>query len=138
MADSPMQRFLDAVDTLDVERVIAMTANDCALLLVDGRRARGTEAMRATLGELLSSLRSATHTITSQWQLDDLSIAEVDATYELRDGQQTAVLPRAFFLREGPDGISELRVYGAHERPLDEQERAQGGMRVGGRWLPPL
>jgi SnoaL-like domain len=138
MADSPIQQLLDAVDTLDLERVIAMTARDCRMRMVDGRRAAGVDEVRTALSELLSTLRRAEHKVCKQWQEGNLWIAEVDATYELRDGYETAVLPRAFFLRMSDAGISELRIYGAHERPLADDDGLSAGLRLGGRWIPPL
>lgn len=138
MAGSPIKELLDAVDTLDVDRVMALTAPSPQILIADGRRAQGIDGVRALLGELLATLRVARHQITAEWRQEDVWIAEVDASYELRDGTQTAMLPRAVIGRFGPDGVSELHIYGAHEHPLAEQEDAQGGLIVGGRWIPPL
>jgi hypothetical protein len=117
---------------------MALTAADVRVLSADGRRAEGTEAVRRLLSEFFGSLRSATHRITSQWHQDDVWIAEVDATYELKDWMRTAVLPRAFIVREGPDGLADLRVYGAHERPLSDHPTGEEGMWIGERWIPPL
>jgi len=138
MAGTPISELLDAVDTLDVENVMALTAPEAAILLTDGRRAEGAEAVRELLGSLLGTLRSATHAIRSEWHLDGVWIAEVDATYELHDGLRTAPLPRAFIVHVGAGGVNEMHVYGAHEHPLDERREVEGGMRLGGRWLPPL
>ncbi len=65
-------------------------------------------------------------------------IAEVDCSYELQDWLQLNALPRAFVLRMGPEGIIDLRAYGAHEQPLTEHRTGEEGMWVGGRWIPPL
>jgi hypothetical protein len=138
MAGSPIQQLLDAVDTLDVDQVMALAAPSPRILIADGRRAQGTEGVRALLGELLATLRVATHRVTAEWRQQDVWIAEVDASYELRDGTQTATLPRAVIGHFGPDGVSELHIYGAHEHPLEEQDEAQGGLILGGRWIPPL
>jgi hypothetical protein len=35
-------------------------------------------------------------------------------------------------------GITDLRVYGANEQDFADQASDQGGLWVGGRWLPPL
>ncbi len=122
---------------LDAEAAIAMLAPDCQLLLVDGRRANGTAAARELLSEYLGSLLHTSHRITAQWQQDDVWIAEMEATYELKDGLRTS-RPRAFVLRDGPDGFVTLHAYGAHERPLADHPRGDEGMRIGGQWIPPL
>ncbi len=138
VTESPIERFLDALDRLDLDGIMALMTPDAQVLVVDGRRAEGTEAARQLFGEFLGQLRSTTHRITGQWHEDDIWIAEVDASYELRSWLQLNALPRAFIVRAGPDGVSELRAYGAHEHPLSESPTGEEGMWVGGRWVPPL
>ena len=138
MSRSPIEEFLDALDRLELEDTMALMAPDVRVLVADGRRAEGTEAVRELFGAFLGQLRSTTHRITAQWHQDDVWIAEVDASYELRDWLQLNALPRAFIVRSGPDGISELRAYGAHEHRLSDHRTGGKAMRVGGRWLPPL
>lgn len=138
MDESPIDQLLGAIDKLDVEAVMALSAPDIRILSADGRRAEGTEAVRELLTDFLATLRSTTHRITAHWHQDNVWIAEVEATYELKDWVRTGALPRAFVLRDGPDGFVDLRVYGAHERPLADHRTGEEGMRIGGRWIPPL
>ncbi len=138
MDDSPITRWLEAVDALNVEAATAHFSPDAHLLTADGRRAAGIEAVRALVGDFLASVRATSHRITAQWHQDDVWIAEVEADYELRDWLQMSGLPRALFLREGPDGIADLRVYGAHERSLADHPTGEEGMWIGERWIPPL
>jgi hypothetical protein len=135
---SPVARLLAALDNLDIEAAMALVAPDGRLLVVDGRRAEGSEAVRDLFLDLLTKLRSTSHRITAEWHQDHVWIAEVEATYELEDWLQIGPLPRAFILREGPDGFVDLRVYGAHEHPITEHRTGAEGMRIGGRWIPPL
>jgi hypothetical protein len=65
-------------------------------------------------------------------------IAEVDASYELTDRVLIGELPRAFIARGGPDGLSDVRVYGAHEDRLGADDETDHGLMFAGRWLPPL
>lgn len=138
MSDSPIEQLLDAVDRHDAEGVVALAAPDIRMLVVDGRRAEGADALRELMVEFLGSLRRTEHRITAQWHVGDVWIAEVDATYELQDYLELKDLPRAFVVRTGPDGIAEMRVYGAHEHPLSEHRTGDEGMWIGGRWVPPL
>jgi hypothetical protein len=138
VSGSPIDRLLQAIDTLDLDALIALAAPDVRILTVDGRRAEGREGVREVLTDFLAALRSSTHRITAQWHQDDAWIAEVDATYELADLTRLGVLPRAFVLRVGPEGIHDIRAYGAHERPLGEQSTGEQEIRLGGHWLPPL
>lgn len=138
MSQSPIEEFLDAVDRLELDAIMALMAPDVRVLVVDGRRAEGTDAVRQLLAEFLGQLRATTHRITAQWHSDDVWIAEADASYELRDWLQLNGLPRAFIVRAGPGGVSELKAYGAHEHQLSNHPTGENGMWVGGRWVPPL
>jgi hypothetical protein len=138
MSESPLERLLGAIDALDLDATMAAAAPDVKLLTVDGHRAEGAAPVRELLADFLGRLRATTHTITAQWHVEDVWIAEVDATYELKDRTRIAALPRAFFVRESPDGFADLRVYGAHEQPLRDHRAGGGGMTLGGHWIPPL
>jgi len=122
---------------LDEEAAIALMAPNCQMLAVDGRRAEGTAAVRELLSDFLARVLQTAHRISAQWHQDDVWIAEVEVTYELKDGPRLK-RRRAFVLRDGPDGFVELHVYGAHERPLADHRTGGEGMRIGGRWIPPL
>jgi SnoaL-like domain len=138
VAESPIEQLLKTIDELDVDGAMALMAPGARLLAADGRRGEGIEAIREFISSFVSALRHTSHRITAQWHEDDVWIAELEATYELRDYLQLNALPRAVVLRMGPDGIADLRVYGAHERPLTEHRTGEEGMWVGGRLIPPL
>lgn len=138
MSESPIEHLLEAIDRLDAEAVMRLTAPDVRLLTVDGHRAEGQEAVGELLRTFLGMLRSTAHRITAQWHVDNVWIAEVDASYELQDWLQIEGLPRVFVLRESQGAIADVRAYGAHERPLSEHLPGTEETRVGGRWIPPL
>jgi hypothetical protein len=138
MTASPMEQLLDVMDRCDVEGLVDLFAPSGRLMTADGRHAEGADAVRALLTEFFGALRSTTHKATAQWQQDNVWMAEIEASYELRDWLQMKGLPRVFVLREGPQGIDDLRVYGAHEHALTEHRTGEEGMWVGSRWIPPL
>ena len=138
MDPSPLSQWLEAIDRLDADAAVSGLAPDAHLLTADGQQARGATAAGELIATFISRLRSVSHQVTAQWHVDDVWIAEVEATYELTDHFQTGRLPRVVIVRAGPVGITELRVYGAHERPLTEHATGEEGMWVGGRWVPPL
>ncbi len=113
-------------------------APDCHFATVDGRHAEGRDAVRQLLGAFLSTLRSTHHQIISQWHQDDAWIAEIEADYELQDRTRIDGRLRAFVLRTGTDGIREVRVYGANERPLTDHRTGYVPARLGGRLILPL
>jgi ketosteroid isomerase-like protein len=136
--ESPIAELLAAVDTLDLDAVTAHFAPDGGLMTADGRRAQGIDEVRTLLAEFLGTLRATSHRVTAQWHEGDTWIAEVEATYELDDWMQTSPLPRAFVLRQAGDRVADLRIYGAHERPLADHAEGGLGSWVHGRWVPPL
>ena len=138
MSDSPIQRLVEAMDGRDVDALASLFAPGGRLMTADGRHAEGTEAVRELLIEFFGALRSTTHKVTAEWHQDNVWIAEIDASYELRDWLQLKDLSRVLVVREGPEGIDDLRVYGAHERALTEHRTGEEGMWVGMRWIPPL
>jgi hypothetical protein len=138
VSESPIDQFLRALDALDLDAAMAPTAADVRLMTADGRRAAGAAAVRELLADFLGQLRATAHTITAQWHEDDAWIAEIEATYELKDRTRIAALPRAFIVREGAGGLVDIRAYGAHEQPLGEHRSRDAGMRIGGHWIPPL
>jgi len=136
MSESPIGRLLRAVDTLDADAVIRISSPECRLLTADGQRAGGAQAMRAVLERYFVRLHSASHRVTAEWHVDDVWIAEIDAVYELAEGVRLGPLPRAFIVRVDGEQLIDVRVYGAHERPLDDPGNPQ--MSAGGRWPPAL
>jgi hypothetical protein len=137
VTESPIEQVLAALDRLDVDAAVALLAPDVRMLLVDGSRATGSAPARELMASFMAQLRSTAHHITAQWHEDDTWIAEVESSYETRDHLRLESIPRAFVVQASDAGITDLRVYGAHEKNLaDRADR--GGIWVGGRWLPPL
>jgi hypothetical protein len=138
VTESPIEKLLRAFDNADLDAVSALFAPEGRLLTVDGQRAEGSAAVRVALARLFAMLHSTSHRITAQWHQDNVWIAEVEADYELQDRLQLNGVLRAIVLYEGPDGIEDMRVYGARERPLAEHRAGEEGMWIRQRWIPPL
>jgi hypothetical protein len=136
--DSPIAQLLAALDTRDVDAVMALVAPDISYQLADGRRGEGAENMREAISGFLGSLRSTSHRVVNQWQVEDTWICETLADYELRDYLQLKALPRALFVRMSADGISQVHTYGAHEHALTDHRTGEEGMVIGGRWIPSM
>jgi hypothetical protein len=137
MSSSPIDRLLSALHAFDLDAAIAMLAPDVDVLFSDGRRAQGIDAARELITGFASSLHSMAHRVINEWTAGDISVAEVEAKYELQDRLELTI-PRAFIVRAGSSGIAMLHVYGAHEHPLTEHRTGAEGMWIGERWIPPL
>ena len=138
MEASPLTRWLEAMDALDANAANACLAPTVRVLMADGRRAQGQPEVTRLIADFLSRVRRMSHRVITEWHIDDTWIAELEATYELSDYFDTGALPRVIIARIDAQGITDLRVYGAHEHPLSEHRTGEEGMWVGGRWVPPL
>jgi hypothetical protein len=140
VSDSPVQAVLRALDAIDLEGAVEQFAPDGVLTTVFGDRAEGRERVREVLGAFLQGLRGARYDIAAEWNPQSgVWLAETSATYELTDFSRRGPYERALILRARDAGITELRIYGQHERPLAEPDR--GYVEVHGAhrgWLPTL
>jgi ketosteroid isomerase-like protein len=139
MPDSPLAAVLEAIDALDVDAFVSLFAPDGNLLTTNGTVGHGTEHVRAVIGDFIGELYGTTHTVTAQWHPEDgVWIAEVDATYDVKQHGRLGPYPRAVVLHQGPGGITELRFYGMHELPLATSTRPYQDVVVDGHWLATL
>jgi hypothetical protein len=134
---SPIEQLLAAIDGRDLDRAAALFAPDICMLLADGRRAVGPAEARGELSSFIRHVRATSHRITAEWHEDDTWIAETESCYELPDSVRLQ-LPGAVVVKANPEGICEIHAYGVYEQALTEHQGAQDGLRVGGRWFPPL
>ena len=86
MSELLVAPLMAAVDQRDLDAVVAHLAPDARLLITDGRRAQGAGAARQLLERALAGLRSSTHTITAEWHLHGVWIADVDPRQKRPDG----------------------------------------------------
>jgi hypothetical protein len=139
MSDSPIQTFIDAIDRLDLESVVSLFGPDGLFVTAFGTEAVGLEQVRGELSTFLGGLRATQHQIVAEWNPEpDTWIAETTATYELTDFSRRGPYKRAIFVRSASGLIEQLTIYGAHELPLPEAERAYTNVRGPHGWLPTL
>lgn len=139
MSDTPTQRFVRALDALDLEAAVALFAPGASLSMLFGETAMGRDRVHEVLGEFLGGLRANHHELTAEWNPEpDVWLAEMSATYELADFSRRGPYGRVMVLRAGDDGIKELRTYGAHELPLAQDGRSYENVRGPHGWLPTL
>ncbi|MBV9660366.1 MAG: hypothetical protein JO337_04345, partial [Acidimicrobiales bacterium] len=119
------------------DAVVDLCTTECRFATVDGRRAEGREEVRRLLSSFMGDLRSTSHQVTEMWHQEDVWLAEVLATYEMRDWLKIEALPRAFVIRAVPEGICDVRVYGANERQLNDRSGDEP-YRSGGHLVLPL
>jgi hypothetical protein len=138
LSASPIERFIDAIDVLDVETAVTLMGPDCVLLTTTGDTAEGAGPVSKLLAEFLDPVRSTAHRILTHWHVDDVWIAEVEADYELTNDTRIGSLPRAIFWASQPNGSAVVHFYGAHEGAIRDLGKPAGAMLLDGHWIPPL
>jgi len=139
MSESPIQAFVGAIDTLDLQAVISLFGPDARLTTPYTESPRGIEGVRVELSKFLGELRATEHELTAEWNPEPgIWVAEMTATYELTDYSRRGPYKRAIIVREADGLIDELTVYGAHELPLPEGGRPYTEVRGPHGWLPTL
>jgi hypothetical protein len=136
--DSPLLVLIAALGRRDVDAAMALLSPNCRFSTADGRRADGVPGVRELLSRFLSDLRSASYEVTAQLHQDNLWCAEVLATYEMRDRMRLEGLRRAFVMQTDGTGVTDVRVYGAHERRLTDYRTGAESYRLGGQLILPL
>lgn len=134
-----MQAVLRALDALDLEAAVTLFAPNASLSTLFGETASGRDRVHELLGQFLGELRASHHDVRAEWNPEPgVWLAEMSATYELADFSRRGPYGRVMVLREGKDGIEQLRIYGAHELPLAQDGRSYENVRGPHGWLPTL
>jgi hypothetical protein len=139
MSESPVQVFVSAIDKLDLGAALSLLGPDARLMTPFGETATGLEEARVLLSTFLGELRETRHEITAEWNPEPGTwIAELTGSYELTDFSRRGPYGRAIILRAADGLIEQLTIYGAHELPLPDGERAYTNVRGPHGWLPTL
>jgi hypothetical protein len=139
MPQSPIAAVLKALEALDGDAFMSLFGGAGRLLLTDGTVAEGSDEVRSVIRRFMDDLSAMTYQITSEWHPEDeVWIAEIQATYDLKDHGRRGPYPRVMVVRSGSDGIVDLRIYGRHELPLTESPIHYREVSTGGRWLATL
>jgi hypothetical protein len=138
MSESPITAVFQLLDDLDIGGAVARFAPNCTLLMVYGEETTGHEQVRELLTKFAEPLRAMRHHTTAEWHPEpSVWIAELTAEYELHDQGLVGPYLRAVVLRDSPEGIAGLNIYGSHESPLDSR-RGYQEVFAAGRWMPTL
>lgn len=134
-----MQAVLRALAALDPKAAVELFAPDGSLMTTFGETASGRDQVQLVLATFMHGLRSAAHDVRDEWNPESgVWIAEMTASYELSDYSRRGPYERAMILRSGDAGIEMLRIYGAHELPLEQEGRPYENVRGPHGWLPTL
>lgn len=103
--------YYTAVDSLDLDAVLALHTDDTTVTFGNNPTAVGKEQMAGAIGGLFSILRGMRHTFVRTWETDGGTVGVLDArvTYLLVNGASVTV-PTASLLTRRDGLISDLRI----------------------------
>ncbi len=134
-----MRTVLSAIDALDRDGILSLCSPDVELMTAYGSEGKGLDEASAIFTELFRELRHTHHEIHTEWNPEpDVWIAEVTATYELRDASIRGPFRRVFILRAQDGLMTQLRIYGSHEQPLPAAEGRYQEVYGAHSWMPTL
>jgi phage head maturation protease len=74
------------------------------------RRGRGRDAIEQAIAGFFSTIKGLSHHIVEQWDVDDTTIVQTEATYTRLDDRRVTV-PAITVYRRGGDLIDEYRIF---------------------------
>jgi len=97
-------------DRGDINGYLTMLADDIRLRFANAPVARGKEAVREALTQLMSTITGMRHKVINEWRVGDRVIHQLEVTYTRLDGSQVTI-PGATIYRLSGDLISEYQTY---------------------------
>jgi SnoaL-like domain len=104
------QEYFSDVDSGDIPRMAAWFAPDINMCFGNWPQVHGREAATAALSAFLGRLQSVRHATGLSLPGEDTVFVEARVSYTI-DEKLMVTVPSATFLRRGPAGITELRIY---------------------------
>jgi ketosteroid isomerase-like protein len=105
--------YYRAVDGMDMERTLAQHTDDTTLTFANFPTVHGKEGYKAAIGQLWSSIKGLSHSMTGAWALHggQVGIAEAIVQYTRPDDSLVAIKFCTVLRRRG-DKIADIRIYG--------------------------
>jgi ketosteroid isomerase-like protein len=98
------------VDRMDAKAFASYLAEDCVLRFANADEVVGRDAIEQAIAGFFSTIRGLSHHIVEQWDVDDTTIVQTEATYTRLDDRRVTV-PAITVYRRGGDLIDEYRIF---------------------------
>lgn len=108
----PEARNVFAVlDAMDIDSLMALFAPDARVVFGNGEPMLGADEIRAGTTAFLNTIAGLHHSIVTQWNFADDTIAELKVTYDRNDGMQVAIPCVTIFHTDATGKIDDYRVF---------------------------
>jgi ketosteroid isomerase-like protein len=99
------------VDRMDAKAFASHLAEDCRLRFGNAEEVVGRDAIEEAIAGFFTTIRSLSHHIVDQWDVDDTTIVQIEATYTRMDDRQVTLPAVAIWRRGGGALIDDYRIY---------------------------
>jgi len=107
---STTTEVLADVDRMDAKAFASYLGGDCVLRYANADEVVGRDAIEEAIAGFFSTIKGLSHHIVEQWEVGDMTIVQLEATYTRMDDRRVT-LPAVTIYRRGTDLIDEYRVY---------------------------
>jgi ketosteroid isomerase-like protein len=98
------------VDRMDAKAFASHLAEDCVLRFGNAEELVGRDAIEAAIAGFFTTINGLSHEIVNQWEVDQTTITQLEATYTRKDDRQVRI-PAAVVWRRGGELIDDYRIY---------------------------
>jgi ketosteroid isomerase-like protein len=98
------------VDRMDANAFASYLSEDCLLRFANAEEVVGRDAIEEAIAGFFTTIKGLTHHIVEQWDVDDTTIVQTEATYTRMDDRRVTV-PAVTVYRRGDELIDEYRIF---------------------------
>ena len=97
------------VDRMDAKAFASHLAEDCLLRFGNADEVVGRGAIEEVIAGFFTTINGLSHRIVDEWDVDDTTIIQLEATYTRKDDRKVTIPAVAVWRRGGAPDLPELR-----------------------------
>jgi ketosteroid isomerase-like protein len=109
MMSTTTEVFAD-VDRMDAKAFASHLAEDCLLRFGNADEVVGRGAIEEAIAGFFTTINGISHQIVNQWDVDNTTIVQLEATYTRKDDRKVT-LPAVAVWRQSDEQIDDYRIY---------------------------
>jgi ketosteroid isomerase-like protein len=109
MMSTTTEVFAD-VDRMDAKAFASHLAEDCLLRFGNADEVVGRGAIEEAIAGFFTTINGISHQIVDQWDVDNTTIVQLEATYTRKDDRKVT-LPAVAVWRQSDELIDDYRIY---------------------------
>lgn len=110
MSTTTTTDLLADVDRMDAKAFASYLAEDCVLRFANADEVVGRDAIEEGIAGFFTTIKGISHHVVGQWDVDDTTIVQFEATYTRMDDRKVTV-PAVTIYRSSGDLIDDYRIY---------------------------